>query len=96
MIFHPSDHNLVFYSEHFCTWVEEVIVPIFKNRDNLAKFPRCLALGEIGMSPCLFGTFSSLDMKRQVHDMAETVHQIKGHIKGKTLLPFPEVRNLDI
>ena len=30
-------------SEHFCAWVEEVIVPLFKNESNICKFPKCLA-----------------------------------------------------
>ena len=30
-------------------------------------------------------------MRKQAHELAETVYQMKGHIKGKTLLPFPEV-----
>ena len=39
------------FSEHFCAWVEEVIVPLFKNESNICKFPKCLAD----------------DIKRQVH-----------------------------
>ena len=31
-----------------------------------------------------------LDIKKQVHELATSVYQIRGHIKGKTLLPFPE------
>ena len=31
------------FSEHFCAWVEEVIVPLFKNESNICKFPKCLA-----------------------------------------------------
>ena len=26
-----------------------------------------------------------------MHELATTVYQIRGHIKGKTLLPFPQV-----
>ena len=26
----------------------------------------------------------------QVHELATAVYQIRGHIKGKTLLPFPQ------
>ena len=33
----------VLLSEHFCAWVEEVIVPLFKNESNICKFPKCLA-----------------------------------------------------
>ena len=32
------------------------------------------------------------DIKKQVHELSTTVYQIRGHIKGKTLLPFPQVR----
>ena len=31
--------------DHFCAWVEEVLVPIFKNKDNISKFPQCVAYG---------------------------------------------------
>ena len=31
-----------------------------------------------------------LDIKKQVHELATSVYQIRGHIKGKTLLPFPQ------
>ena len=31
------------------------------------------------------------DIKKQVHELATSVYQIRGHIKGKTLLPFPQV-----
>lgn len=31
------------------------------------------------------------DISKQVHELATTVYQIRGHIKGKTLLPFPQV-----
>lgn len=80
--------------DHFCAWVEEVsagkvlsqikhliiiycaqvIAPILKNEKNLAKFPQCVAD----------------DIKRQVHELSTSVYQIRGHIKGKTLLPFPQ------
>ena len=33
------------------------------------------------------------DIKKQVHELSTTVYQIKGYIKGKTLLPFPEVEH---
>ena len=35
--------SYVLLSEHFCAWVEEVIVPLFKNESNICKFPKCLA-----------------------------------------------------
>ena len=60
--------------DHFCAWVEEVIAPILKNEANLNKFPKCVAD----------------DIKRQVHELSTAVYQIRGHIKGKTLLPFPQ------
>ena len=31
-----------------------------------------------------------LDIRKQNHELASTVHQIRGHIKGRTLLPFPQ------
>ena len=31
--------------DHFCAWVEEVIVPVFKNENNITKFPQCVADG---------------------------------------------------
>ena len=31
------------------------------------------------------------DIKKQVYELCTTVYQIKGYMKGKTLLPFPEV-----
>ena len=34
------------------------------------------------------------DIKRQVHELSTSVYQIRGHIKGKTLLPFPQVSQL--
>ena len=33
---------------------------------------------------------SCSDIKKQVHELATSVYQIRGHIKGKTLLPFPQ------
>ena len=36
------------------------------------------------------------DIKRQIHELKTTVHQIRGHIKGKTLLPFPQGAATDI
>ena len=36
------------------------------------------------------------DIKRQMHELATAVYQIKGHIKGRTLLPFPQgAANID-
>ena len=39
-IFHAA------YSDHFCALVEEVVVPIFKNELNMAKFPQCVSDGD--------------------------------------------------
>ena len=61
--------------DHFCAWVEEVIAPILKLEANLHKFPQCIAD----------------DIKRQVHELSTSVYQIRGYIKGRTLLPFPQV-----
>ena len=36
------------------------------------------------------------DIKRQIHELSTTVYQIRGHIKGKTLLPFPQGAASDI
>ena len=39
---------------------------------------------------------SDTDIKRQMHELATAVYQIKGHIKGRTLLPFPQgAANID-
>ena len=64
------------FSDHFCAWVEEVIAPILKLEANLHKFPQCIAD----------------DIKRQVHELSTSVYQIRGYIKGRTLLPFPQVQ----
>ena len=31
------------------------------------------------------------DIMKQVHELATCIYQIRGHIKGRTLLPFPQV-----
>ena len=31
--------------DHLCSWVEEVLVPIFNNEENMKKFPKCVAYG---------------------------------------------------
>ena len=46
-----------------------------KNEKNLTKYPQCVAD----------------DIMRQVHELSTSVYQIRGYIKGKTLLPFPQV-----
>lgn len=36
------------------------------------------------------------DIEKQVHELATAVYQIRGHIRGLTLLPFPQgANNLD-
>ena len=38
-----------------------------------------------------------VDISTQMHELATTVYQIRGHIKGKTLLPFPPgVQDIDV
>ena len=56
------------------------MAPILKNEQNLKKFPQCIAD----------------DIKRQVHELSTSVYQIRGHIKGKTLLPFPQVSTVSL
>ena len=58
----------------------------------MIKFPHCVSDGK-GFSK--IGSFSELifivlDIRKQNHELASTVHQIRGHIKGRTLLPFPQ------
>ena len=51
-----------------------------KAEKNLKKYPQCVAD----------------DIKRQVHELSTSVYQIRGHIKGKTLLPFPQVHEYSL
>ena len=84
--------NLLFVLDHFCALVEEVFVPIFRNELNMDKFPQCVSDGKILVkyyTPVVNLLFIS-DIKRQVHELSTSVYQIRGHIKGKTLLPFPQ------
>ena len=56
------------------------------------KFPQCVSDGKILVkyyTPVVNLLFIS-DIKRQVHELSTSVYQIRGHIKGKTLLPFPQ------
>ena len=39
--------NMQKISDYLCSWVEEVLVPIFNNPDNMKKFPSCIAYGRI-------------------------------------------------
>ena len=59
------------------SFIFKVIAPILKAEKNLKKYPQCVAD----------------DIKRQVHELSTSVYQIRGHIKGKTLLPFPQVHH---
>ena len=34
--------------DQFCTWAQQVVLPIFSNPANLAKFPEYIAKGEKG------------------------------------------------
>ena len=74
--------------ENFCALVEEVMVPLLRNELNLSKFPQCIADGEGVLSHSILFP----DIRKQIHELATSVYQIRGHIKGKTLLPFPQVR----
>ena len=31
--------------DHFCSWVSQVLVPIFDNDENLVRIPECVAYG---------------------------------------------------
>ena len=79
------------FAEHFCQLTDEVIVPLFKNLGNIEKFPRCL-VNDIKQQVkyiLIAATFSDQRLLHQVHELSTTVYQIRGHIKGKTLLPLP-------
>ena len=32
--------------DHFCSWINEVLVPIFSNEDNISRLPECVANGK--------------------------------------------------
>ena len=55
----------------------------------MLKFPHCVSYDikkQVAPLPLLW----------QVHELATAVYQIRGHIKGKTLLPFPQgIADLD-
>ena len=88
------------FAEHFCQLTDEVIVPLFKNLGNMEMFPRCL-VNDIKqqvkhLSPIkvistreVFSLRLPLKVFSQVQELSTTVYQIRGHIKGKTLLPLP-------
>ena len=72
--------------------MEEVIAPIFRNESNLSKFPHCLSQGKLLL--LCFVEMNILDIKTHAQELNVAVSQVKGYIRGKTLLPFPEVWNL--
>lgn len=57
----------------------------------MEKFPRCLAndIKQQVKYILVAATFSDKRCLHQVHELSTTVYQIRGHIKGKTLLPQP-------
>ena len=77
-------------AEHFCLWVDEVLTPLLKNQENIQKFPSCIGKGTINLM-FLFSYLNFADIKKQVYELCTSVYQIKGYMKGKTLLPFPQV-----
>ena len=77
--------------EHFCALVEEVMVPILRNDGNMSKFPQCISEGSLMIVSYNLNLFLLADIKKQVHELSTSVYQIRGYIKGKTLLPFPQV-----
>ena len=84
--------------DYLCLWVEEVLVPIFNNPENMKKFPKCIALGKHLKHRTWYTYFNVFptDIEKQVHELATAVYQIRGHIRGLTLLPFPQgADNLD-
>ena len=59
------------------------------------KFPQCVSDGDLLLKPvCQILSNPLSDIKKQVHELSTSVYQIRGHIKGKTLLPFPQVSSL--
>ena len=72
--------------------MEEVYNPIFSCYYNMIKFPHCVSDGKAFSEGDFFEIFNLFvsDIRKQNHELASTVHQIRGHIKGRTLLPFPQ------
>ena len=52
--------------DHFCAWVEEVVVPIFKNENNMSKFPQCVSDGKHSISNLFLSLSLSLDRQIDV------------------------------
>ena len=44
--YHHKKH-IFKYLDHFCAWLEDVIVPIFKNKANLNKFSQFVSNGKV-------------------------------------------------
>ena len=70
--------------------MDEVLTPLLKNQENIQKFPSCIGKGNINPM-FLFSYLNFADIKKQVYELCTSVYQIKGYMKGKTLLPFPQV-----
>ena len=71
----------------------QVLVPIFRNESNMLKYPHCVSYDikkQVGdtISPLL--NLHNYHHPK-VHELATAVFQIRGLIKGRTLLPFPQV-----
>ena len=69
-----------------------MIVPIFRNENNMMKFPQCVSY-DIKKQVKMVVVYSFFEDRAlaKVHELATAVYQIRGHIKGRTLLPFPQV-----
>ncbi|CAL1580717.1 unnamed protein product [Knipowitschia caucasica] len=59
--------------EHFCSLVEEVVVPLIANNQNHAAWPHVV----------------SQDIRRHLHSLQSSVFVVSGYVQGKTLLPLP-------
>ena len=61
--------------DHFCAWVEEVVVPIFKNESNMAKFPQCVSDGKLNFLK---------NIRQAVASLATRVSVFGGEVMGVT------------
>ena len=68
----------------------QVLVPIFRNEANMLKYPHCVSY-DIKKQVLQSFILSNAMVGEQVHELATAVFQIRGLIKGRTLLPFPQV-----
>lgn len=73
-----------------------MIVPIFRNENNMMKFPQCVSydLKKQVWNGWQYMLQSHDHPLSKVHELATAVYQIRGHIKGRTLLPFPQVAQI--